>query len=213
MVSGRDQANHANMDGSGQAGCAGGFVRPASQMRLTAVIAGKSRPCRGDSRGNRPAWDSIPRHGIEHRLNQRHRPVAAQRVRFICEHIQLSPHSLHNCHHRLCHPASALSFHRIHKPVAKGRVLMRARSLQSTFYNESHGNVHISGNRRRGRLRGLVRVVESSVFAHPSGLSRVHYVCLRDSPAACNCSSGTTEYVAGRNQSCAAVVGTLVNSI
>jgi hypothetical protein len=39
MLSGRDQEKHANIDGPCQAGCAGGFVKPASQMRLTAVIA------------------------------------------------------------------------------------------------------------------------------------------------------------------------------
>ena len=50
-----------------------------------------SRPCRGDWRGNRPAWDSIPRHGTGQRLNQRHRTVAAQRVCFIGEHGPLFP--------------------------------------------------------------------------------------------------------------------------
>jgi uncharacterized Zn-binding protein involved in type VI secretion len=39
MVSGRDQENHANIDGPGQARRAGGFSKPASQMRPTAVIA------------------------------------------------------------------------------------------------------------------------------------------------------------------------------
>jgi hypothetical protein len=39
MVSGIDQENHVNIDVPGQARCAGGFVKPASQMRLTAVIA------------------------------------------------------------------------------------------------------------------------------------------------------------------------------
>ena len=39
MVSGIDQENHVNIDLVGQARCAGGFVKPCSQMRLTAVIA------------------------------------------------------------------------------------------------------------------------------------------------------------------------------
>jgi hypothetical protein len=39
MVSGIDQENHVNIDLTGQARCAGGFSKPASQMRPTAVIA------------------------------------------------------------------------------------------------------------------------------------------------------------------------------
>jgi hypothetical protein len=91
MVSGIDHEKHVKTDVAGQAGCAGGFVERSSQMRQKAVIAGNARLCHVQRRGNRPAWDII----LLLCLDQRHRTVAAQRVRFISEHRRLSRHSQH----------------------------------------------------------------------------------------------------------------------
>jgi hypothetical protein len=48
MVSGIDQEKHVNIDVASQEGCVGGFVKPTSQMRQRAVIAGNSRLRRVD---------------------------------------------------------------------------------------------------------------------------------------------------------------------